>query len=131
MLTRLTLLAAALDTPDEHALQDVARRSKPWFSSDTGLLMGALIVVFALAFFWVVFLRKRPTHTRGSLVVTRAQPGDNQRYGSSGRRRRRKRRPEHPDNLGRNPTLGETGGLPPPRPDEPDPPPSESAEPQR
>jgi hypothetical protein len=31
----------------------------------------------------------------------------------------RKRRPDHPDNLPRNPTLGETGGLPPVRPDEP------------
>lgn len=34
---------------------------------------------------------------------------------------RRRRRRENPDNFPRNPTLGETGGLPPLRPEEPDP----------
>jgi hypothetical protein len=35
------------------------------------------------------------------------------------RPRVRRRRRDHPENLRRNPTLQETGGLPPLRPDEP------------
>ena len=130
MLTRITTLATAAPMgPDDQALQDAARSAKPWFTTDSGLLIGAIVLVVAAIFFWVAFLRRRPSHQRGSLVLERARQGENTRYGASGRRRRRKRRPEHPDNLGRNPTLGETGGLPPPRPEAESEPPS--PEPQR
>jgi len=75
-----------------------------------GVICAALLV-------WAMFLRKRPKELRGSRVI--AEPDrKSQRIGSSGRRRHRKRRPTHPDNFGRNPTLAETGGLPPPRSDE-------------
>ncbi|MFM1769860.1 MAG: hypothetical protein RJA22_2389 [Verrucomicrobiota bacterium] len=113
------LLAAGIRGEQEiQALQDAAQRSKSWFSGDSGLVLGSIGLVVAALLFWVVFIRRRPTHQRGSLVVTRNKRGDNTRYNSSGRRRRRRRRPGHPDNFGRNPTLGETGGLPPPRPED-------------
>jgi hypothetical protein len=48
-------------------------------------------------------------------VVERAHKGSQQP--DTSHRKRRKRKPEHPDNWGRNPTLGETGGLPPVRPE--------------
>lgn len=113
-------------TTERNALSEAARRNKSWLGGDTMLILGAIALVVLALLFWVAFLRQRPTHQRGSLVVTRVRKGENARYGSSGRRRRRRRRPDHPDNLGRNPTLGETGGLPPPRRDE-DPGPPASA----
>jgi hypothetical protein len=120
MMGTLPVLLADLivGSNERQALSEAARRNKSWLGGDTGLVLGAIALLVLVLLFWVAFLRQRPTHQRGSLVVTRARKGENARYGSSGRRRRRRRRPDHPDNLGRNPTLGETGGLPPPRPEE-------------
>ena len=83
------------------------------------IVLAAVVVIASVGFFWAFFLRKRPKGARGTLVVDRRSSGPSQAYGSSGRRRRRKRRDKHPENLPRNPTLSETGGLPPPRPEEP------------
>jgi hypothetical protein len=97
-----------------------------------GLILGAVLLMAAALFFWAFFMRKRPKQSHGSLVVERARPAAKDAPASAGRRKRRKRRPEHPDNWGRNPTLEETGGLPPARPDEPEgPAQDEPAEPQR
>jgi hypothetical protein len=41
------------------------------------------------------------------------------KHSHPGKHRVRRRRKDHPANLPRNPTLGETGGLPPIRPEEP------------
>lgn len=60
-----------------------------------GLLVVALLV-------WAIFLRHRPRNPRERLLTEEAP--------SSGRRRRRHRRREHRPT---NPTLAETGGLPP------------------
>ena len=118
------------------AIREAAQHgSVPWWATDTSLILGAGLAVAAVFFFWAFFLRKRPETRGGSLVLERAKRESPERYGSSGRRRRRKRRPDHPDNLPRNPTLAEIGGLPPPRPDEPEPPagdgPAQSPELQR
>lgn len=88
----------------------------------TMLLLACLIALTAISFFWAFFLRKRPKGPRGTLLVDSRRHRPSEAYGSSGRRRRRKRKATHPDNFGRNPTLSETGGLPPPRREEPDPP---------
>ena len=84
----------------------------------TMIVLAAAILIAAVAFFWAFFLRKRPKHSRGTIGADR-RSGSSHGFGSSGRRRRRKRRDSHPENLPRNPTLSETGGLPPPRPEEP------------
>jgi hypothetical protein len=121
MLNLPFLLAASVPNPDEEAIREAATRSTPSFGSETTWLLGAMLVVVAAVFIWAIFLRKRPQTQRGSFVVTRARPEDRERAGSSGRRRRRKRKPDHPENLPRNPTLAEIGGLPPLRPDDPEP----------
>ena len=129
MLTAAVILAAALQNPDEEAIREAATHSPPSFGGETTLILGAVLFVVAAVFFWAVFVRKGPQTQRGSFVVTRARPGDKERTGSSGRRRRRKRKAEHPENLPRNPTLAEIGGLPPLRPDDPAPPDGEGPAP--
>jgi hypothetical protein len=121
ILLRSGLLFAQVDATKElEAMRDTAARntSVKGPSMDLMIILGIGLCLSAILFFWAFFIRKRPRHTRGALV---AQAGrHNEAHGSGGKRRRRKRRPEHPDNWGRNPTLGETGGLPPSRPDDPE-----------
>ena len=101
-----------LDTMREAARNNTGKG----LGMDLMLILGIVLALAAILFFWAFFVRKRPRRARGALVL-RTERDESQ--GSGGRRRRRKRRPEHPDNWGRNPTLGETGGLPPSRPEEP------------
>ena len=136
MLNPLLLLAQN-ETFDDPAMREAARKGGPFLGGDIGIVLGAVLLVTAIIFFWVFFIRKRPKEARGSFVVERAKKKQQQQQeanGPSGRRKRRKRRPDHPDNWARNPTLNETGGLPPVRPEDPEPPgdlPAESPEPQR
>lgn len=83
-------------------------------NTDLLIVLACALALSAVLFFWAFFIRKRPKTMRGALVVERAKRGS--KDDSDGRKRKRKRRPDHPDNWGRNPTLGETGGLPPVRP---------------
>lgn len=69
------------------------------------LVIGLLVVALVA---WALFLRRGPRNSRARLL-TEDEP-------SSGRRRRRHRRREHRPT---NPTLAETGGLPPPKSDPP------------
>jgi hypothetical protein len=129
MLTLLAsgaLLAADIDPKDVEAMKEAAKNAH-WrpLGIELPLLLGALLGVALLLFVWAFFIRKRPKHSRGSLILTRAAHSA-EAVSADGRRRRRKRRPEHPDNWGRNPTLGETGGLPPVRPEDSAPPESSS-----
>jgi hypothetical protein len=129
MLKPLWILAQ-VDPKDLEALRDAAKTSRPKFlGTDVSVILASVLALSALLFFWAFFLRKRPKTARGALVVERAEKEKHSKeaYGSSGRRKRRKRRPDHPENWGRNPTLGETGGLPPVRPEEPESPPPPSA----
>ena len=124
MLTAAFILAAASPPPpDEEAIREAAGRAAPppFLGGETSWILGAVLIIAAGIFFWAIFLRKRPETQRGSMVLTRARPEDANRLSASGRRRKRKRKPEHPENLPRNPTLAEIGGLPPLRPDEPPP----------
>ena len=120
-------LLAQLENEQERAMREASQRhgSGTWWGSDVSLIIAAGLALAAVFFFWAFFLRRRPETRRGSMVLERAKRESSERYGSSGRRRRRKRRPDHPENLPRNPTLAEIGGLPPLRPDEPEPPPGD------
>jgi hypothetical protein len=128
MLNRLFILAQIPDSPELEAIKNARRSSPKLFGTDITIVLGAALVLTAALFFWAFFLRKRPKHMRGALVVERADKRAKE-TGASGRRKRRKRRPDHPDNWGRNPTLEETGGLPPERQPEPDEPPAGSPNP--
>ena len=84
------------------------------------LLLVAVAVIIALALFLWAYLtrRDRRRHLARSPVVAhgeRRRP----REEAEDRMRTRKRRRRPPEDVRRNPTLGETGGLPPIRPDEP------------
>lgn len=118
--TTLLLAQVVTDTPEELAVRDAVKKN-PWgiFGGETGMILGAILLVAAIVFLWAFFLRKRPQYAHGALIVEReSKPGKGAGSGSSGKQKRRKRRPDHPDNWGRNPTLGETGGLPEPRVEE-------------
>ena len=119
-------LLAQIDNEQERAIRE-AHGSSSWWGSDTSLILAACLALAAVFFFWAFFLRKRPEARHGSLVLERVKRESPERHGSSGRRRRRKRKPDHPENLPRNPTLAEIGGLPPPRPEEPEPPPADGS----
>ena len=122
-LLRPTAFLAQVDpTRAVDTLKEGARTTPKGPGLDLMVILAIVLGLTAILFFWAFFLRSRPKHARGALVVERAERRSSESHGSSGRRRRRKRRPEHPDNWGRNPTLGETGGLPPSRPEEPEPP---------
>jgi hypothetical protein len=76
---------------------------------DLTVLLGAVAFLVLLFLVWALFLRKRPQPTAGWNFQSQSQV----RGEDSSSRRRRRRRPHRP----RNPTLAETGGLPPARPD--------------
>jgi hypothetical protein len=115
-----SLLLAALDPAEFDPLKNPPKGSNPQiFGTDVTVVLGILLAATAILFFWAFFIRKKPSHARGSLVVQRADKKGRESHPSSSRRKRR-HRAEHPTSWGRNPTLSETGGLPPQRPEEPD-----------
>ncbi|MCL4788629.1 MAG: hypothetical protein KJ070_17850 [Verrucomicrobia bacterium] len=78
---------------------------------ETLIVIGAMLLVAIGLLVWAGAIRKR--HRRRSAPhrphYERGSGGDHESHHSSGRRRRRRRREHRP----RNPTLAETGGLPP------------------
>ena len=88
---------------------------------DTLIIVCAALGVALILFLWAYFIRKGRSRRNRTLSRGGARPTDREQSSGffTGRRRRRRRRRDHPDDRPRNPTLGETGGLPPHRPDEP------------
>lgn len=88
------------------------------------LVLGLAMVLGLLLFVWAYLAhkgrRRHHHHSRPSQPSPRPE-GKSPELSSARRMRPRRRRRNHPDNLPRNPTLGETGGLPPIRPEEPPP----------
>jgi hypothetical protein len=120
MLTRALFLAA--QTIDPVTPELTARETNRLFGlnvRDIMLLVALAALLGSALFLWAYLSRRdRRRHlARSPHSVDRVErpSRDSRRDGM----RVRKRRREHPDNLPRNPTLGETGGLPPLRPDEP------------
>ena len=100
------MIAAA---PDFAELARTARPVGPESAGAFALVMMAVLGVVLLVVIWAVFIRKPSSgrrRERGRL--TTAPPADS-KDGESGRRRRRRRSRSG----SRNPTLAETGGLPP------------------
>jgi hypothetical protein len=83
------------------------------------LLLGATIVlIIGLALFLFVYLRSRKkSHAADQERLAQMTQSRSNRTGSERRERRRKRRRRR-DHRPRNPSLDETGGLPPHRPDD-------------
>jgi hypothetical protein len=120
MLTRLILLAA--QTASDVETQLPAQKASKLFGlslRDILLLLGPLAII-ALSLYVFAYVTRRKRRKR----ISRSGPemwgaGRHTQSERGARVRIRKKRREHPDFRPRNPTLGETGGLPPVRPDEP------------
>lgn len=118
MLSLIPILAA-LEPPDLETLKNAHKGSNPQiFGTDVTTVLAVILGLTAILFFWAFFLRKKPTYARGSLVVERTSKKGRESHSSPDRKRRRRRSAS--EGWGRNPTLSETGGLPPPRPEEPE-----------
>ena len=91
-------------------------------AQDVLIVLGAGIGVLVLLIIWAVYLRRRSRHHssrhrhhhRSEATPTEAPAIPEEATTSHHHHRRRRQKREH---RGRNPTLAETGGLPPPRPD--------------
>jgi hypothetical protein len=118
MLTRVVFFAA--QTPDalsEHLGSREPSKLLGLSVRDVALLVGLAGLIGLALFLWAYLTRRdRRRYLSRSAGYhaehTPSAPRDE-------RVRVRKRRRDHPENLRRNPTLQETGGLPPLRPDEP------------
>lgn len=120
MLTLRPLLAGVGPLFDPGVTPPSSNGGGSFWHSEFVLFVGGGLL-FAVVLFLIVFLAKSRA-SRG--VVSRSpktvyRDSDNSPATSSRRVRIRKKRAGHPDNRRRNPTLGETGGLPPLRPEEP------------
>ena len=85
---------------------------------DTLLIVGVGLILALVLFLWAYLSRKR---RRGHSLARSSMSSDHPDRevvpsSSGGKVKYRKKRRRHPDHLPRNPSLGETGGLPPPRP---------------
>jgi len=122
MLSQKCILALASElTGGEQLPQHPGVFHSTGGSYDFFLILG-IGSLLALVLFFVVYLTRgkrarRAGVVRSSRVLYRGEASS--RESSSGRMKIRKKRKSHPDNLPRNPTLGETGGLPPLRPENP------------
>ena len=120
MLTRALFLAA--QTIDPVTPELTGRQTSKLFGlnvRDIMLLVAVAALLGSALFLWAYLSRRdrRRYLARSPHSTDRVERPS--RDSRPDRMRVRKRRREHPDNLPRNPTLGETGGLPPLRPDEP------------
>jgi hypothetical protein len=80
---------------------------------DILIAVTASLLVGTFLFLWISLHYRRRAERDGSRRVLMDTPAPKKEHGDR-RRRRRRRRPHRP----RNPSLHQTGGLPPPRPEE-------------
>ena len=114
------LAAAAADSFDAPVLEGEASKVFGHNVRDA-ILLGGMVLALAIALFLYAYItRKKHRATialAGSRPIYRAEPEEDDPERRHHRKRRRRK--DHPDFLPRNPTLQETGGLPPLRPEEP------------
>ncbi|HKQ40247.1 MAG TPA: hypothetical protein VJ063_19395 [Verrucomicrobiae bacterium] len=119
MLNVTYLLAAALDPMDGPVLEGQASKLFGYNVRDM-IILGGMVLVLAVALFLFAYLTKKNRRATISPAGTRAIYRAEERDDSDQRKyRKKRRRHNHPEFLPRNPTLQETGGLPPLRPEEP------------
>jgi len=127
MLSILVLLAAAVDPLNKNLVPEAPPTKLFGLAREVFLVVGVGIALGLILFLWVYFTHKgrRRHHSTQQLSkpIYRAEKLSPEEAATRVKLRKKRRR--HPDNLPRNPTLGETGGLPPIRPDEPPPEPAQ------
>ena len=90
-------------------------------NTDILIILTAAVAVAVAIVIWLVFFRKSEPEEYEYPEPKPAQAARDEAVEPGERRRRRKRRRVR-DHRPRNPTLDQTGGLPPPRPDDQAPP---------
>jgi hypothetical protein len=132
MLKSLPLLLAAVQDPlagFRNAPADEAKASNLASTQmrDLMIIIGAALVTGLALFAWAYLTRRKRQHAmathRGARVLYQ---GNQAPAGKQGKRRRH--RGSDTERWRRNPTLAEAGGLPPLRPDDPEPAPPQSTE---
>lgn len=86
---------------------DLQNRPDPtqfWGSTEMYILFGAILFIALIFFFWAAYIRKPPKAPSRSLTTSPIPSRNSRRRQKKNRRRRWKNR---------NPTLAQTGGLPP------------------
>ncbi len=121
MLTRLILLAAQTGADLQTQLPSERPSKLFGLSLRELLLLLGVVTIIASALYVFAYLTRRKRRRRISRSGPEMWGADRHAQGErrEGRVRIRKKSRKHPDFRPRNPTLGETGGLPPVRPDEP------------
>lgn len=117
MLSSIAMLADALPTAAESLPSSGGLFQKNTGAKEVMLIVGVGLTLALFLFLLVYITREKRARQKGLVRSSRVLYRESR--GSSGRGKVRKKRRSHPDNLPRNPTLGETGGLPPLRPEEP------------
>ncbi|MDX1951569.1 MAG: hypothetical protein SFY81_05260 [Verrucomicrobiota bacterium] len=113
------LLFAALELPSHTTAQPT--KLSGYYAKDFFLIIGAGILLLAGLLFWAFYIRGPKEEKRTDRPFSHLDEKNEGEEGSTRRKRRRKhRRREH---RSRNPTLAETGGLPPLRKHDSDSPP--------
>jgi hypothetical protein len=90
-------------------------------TSDAFIVAGAAIGVALVLVVWLAFFRKKTEPEHKYPVPSKKHSSSEEPVQTTERRRRRKRRRVR-EHRPRNPTLDQTGGLPPPRPQDQPPP---------
>jgi hypothetical protein len=121
MLTSLFLFAAAQpDVLNQPLPGTPPSNAFTWGLREILLIVGVGVVLGLILFLWVYLSRKDRREHEVSRTSKAVYPDEkNSAHAPSGRRKLRRKRRHHPDHFPRNPTLGETGGLPPVRSEEP------------
>lgn len=117
-MSNFPLLLAAVDSEDfAGAWHNPSGSTKQYL-----VMLGAMAVVAAALLIWAAYFRKRRRHSHhhhhhhhSSTPASGPVPNATESISNQHKRRRRRRREHRP----RNPTLAETGGLPPIRLDKP------------
>jgi hypothetical protein len=89
----------------------------PGFLGDVLLVLGVGLGILGVLLLWAKYVRRRSRHGSSHRLGHRLVEDEDAGSGHRHRRHRRRRRDHRP----RNPTLAETGGLPPPKPQDPPP----------
>jgi len=107
-MNRISLFLADIDIKDT-LMPDFQKTTVS--RGNLTLLFSAFGIVTVLILFWAMFIRKRPDESSRRYSYPSTDPNSNQgtETGGNGGRSRRRRKRRRP----RNPTLAETGGLPP------------------
>jgi len=113
------LLLAAVQDPAEEIFKNANPSRTTGMSLLDILLVAGMISIVGLLLFLLAYLTHKRSRRRSADDGRTAIYGSDKGELDHRRRRHRKRRVEHPDNLPRNPTLAEAGGLPPIRPEDP------------